>query len=175
MLQRLIRGFHKIAASRCMSVEGQIRLSHQRDVPGQPYAFEVDFFDGDLSGSFFIGVDGIGEEEHIRIPYALGTPSPLDFTKTLLQTEFKQSQEVPEGTRMAGAGQAFTRVVVVAKTGFRNLGRVFSQRGICYILGLAPLLNSAIDAAVICLTRSHFSLKYNGCASCVHFCPFRQC
>ena len=74
MLQRLIRGFHKIAASRCMSVEGRIKLSHQRDVPGQPYAFEVDFFDGDLSGSFFIGVDGIGEEAHIRIPYALGTP-----------------------------------------------------------------------------------------------------
>ena len=57
-----------------MSVEGQIRLSHQRDVPGQPYAFEVDFFDGDLSGSFFIGVDGIGQEAHIRIPNALGTP-----------------------------------------------------------------------------------------------------
>ena len=74
MLQRLIRGFHQIAANRCMSVEGRIRLSHHRDVPGQPYASEVDFFDGDPSGSFFIGVDGIGEEEHIRIPYALGTP-----------------------------------------------------------------------------------------------------
>ena len=112
-------------------------MSHQRDAPGQPYAFEVDFFDGDLSGSFFIGVDGIGEEEHIRIPYALGPP--LDFAKTLQQTEFKQSQQVSERTRMAGAGQALTCVVVVAKTGFRNLGRVFSQRGICYIFWAWPI------------------------------------
>ena len=74
MLQRLIRGFLKIVASRRTSVEDQIRFSLQRDVPGHPYVFEVNFFDGGLSRSVFIGMDGIGEEEHIRIPYALGTP-----------------------------------------------------------------------------------------------------
>ena len=110
-------------------------MSHQRDAPGQPYAFEVDFFDGDLSGSFFIGVDGIGEEEYIRIPYALGTP--LDFAKTLPQTEFKQSQQVSERTRMTGAGQALTCVVVVAKTGFRNLRRIFATRDMLHS-GLGP-------------------------------------
>ena len=74
MLQSLIRGFLKIVASRRTSVEGQIRFSLQRDVPGHPYVFEVNFFDGGLSRSVFIGMDGIGEGEHIRIPYALGTP-----------------------------------------------------------------------------------------------------
>ena len=74
-----VHGFLKIAASRRTSVEGEIRLSFQRDVPGQPYIFEVDFLDGELSGSFFIGMNGLGEEEHFRIPSAFGNAP--DFAK----------------------------------------------------------------------------------------------
>ena len=39
MPQRLIRDFPKIVASRCTSVEEQIRLSLQRDVTSQPYVY----------------------------------------------------------------------------------------------------------------------------------------
>ena len=74
MLQRLTRSFLKIVASRCTSVRGQIRLSLPGNVPVPPYRFEVDFFEGELSGLFFIGMDGLGEEEQFRIPYNLKDP-----------------------------------------------------------------------------------------------------
>ena len=67
MLQRLIRGLLKKIAIRCTSTEGQIRLSLQRDVPSQPYVFE-------LLGSFFVELDRLGKEEYFRIPYSLGQP-----------------------------------------------------------------------------------------------------
>ena len=62
--------------------------------------------------------------------------------------------------KMHTVGQAFTLVAIVAKAGFRNLGCAFSQRGICYIPSLAHLLISVNYDVVICLTHSHFSLKY---------------
>ena len=68
---------------------------------------------------------GLGEEEHFRIAYAFGDAP--DFAKILPRTEFKRLQEALERTRMAKVGQAFTLVVVVAKSEFRNLSCAFSQ------------------------------------------------
>ena len=109
MLQKLIRGLLKKIASRS-SVAGDIRLTLQRDGPGQPYIFEVQYFDGELLGSFFIGVDGLGEEEHFRIPYALG--ADIDFAKILPRPEFKLLKTALERTLIAEDGQAFSLVVI---------------------------------------------------------------
>ena len=119
---------------------------------------------------------GLGEEaeEYLRIPYAFGDAPK--FAKILPRTEFKRLQEALERTRRARVGQAFTLVVVVVtKSGFRTRRCASSQRGICYIQSLAHLLISASYTTVIRLTLSNFSLKYNECASCVNFYPFRQC
>ena len=129
MLQRLIRGLLKKIASRS-NVAGDIRLTLKRDGPGQPYIFEVQYFDGELLGSFFIGVDGLGEEEHFRIPYALG--ADIDFAKILPRPEFKLLKTALERTLIAEDGQAFSLVVIapelpnqdfeVAGIHFRNEG-----------------------------------------------------
>ena len=110
MLQRLIRGLLKKVASRCASVECQVRLSLQRDVPGQPYIFEVHFFDEELVGAFFIGVDGLGEEEHFRIPYSL--EDDIDFAKILPRSEFKLLKIALERTFVAEDGHSFSLVVI---------------------------------------------------------------
>ena len=81
-----------------------------KSIPGEPYIFEVDLFDDELLGSFFIGVDGLGEEEHFRIPYALG--DRIDFAKILKRNEFKQLQNALERTLVTEAGQAFSLVVI---------------------------------------------------------------
>ena len=109
MLQKLIRGLLKKIASRS-SVASDIRLTLQRDGPGQPYIFEVQYFDRELLGSFFIGVDGLGEEEHFRIPYALG--ADIDFAKILPRPEFKLLKTALERTLIAEDGQAFSLVVI---------------------------------------------------------------
>ena len=118
---------------------------------------------------------GLGEEEeeYLCIPYAFGDAPK--FAEILPRTEFKRLQEALERTRRARVGQAFTLVVVVTKSGFRTRRCASSQRGICYIQSLAHLLISASYTTVIRLTLSNFSLKYNECASCVNFYPFRQC
>ena len=109
MLQRLIRGLLKMIASRS-SVASDIRLTLQRDGPGQPYIFEVQYFDGELLGSFFIGVDGLGEEAHFRIPYAIG--DNIDFGKILPRSEFKLLKTALERIFVAEDGQAFSLVVI---------------------------------------------------------------
>ena len=109
MLQKLIRGLLKKIASRS-GVAGDIRLTLKRDGPGQPYIFEVQYFDRELLGSFFIGVDGLGEEEHFRIPYALG--ADIDFAKILPRPEFKLLKTALERTLIAEDGQAFSLVVI---------------------------------------------------------------
>ena len=121
---------------------------------------------------------GLGEEEkgeYLRIPYAFG--DALKFAKILPRTEFKRLQEALDRTRRARDDQAFTLVVVavVTKSGCRTRRCASSQRGICYIQSLAHLLVYASYATVIRLTFSNFSLKDNGCASCVNVYPFRQC
>ena len=120
---------------------------------------------------------GLGEEdeeEYLRIPYAFGDAP--NFAKILPRTEFKRLQEALDRTRRARVDQAFTLVVVVVtKSGFRTRRCASSQRGICYIQSLAHLLVCASYATVIRLTFSNFSLKDNGCASCVNVYPFRQC
>ena len=108
MLERLMRGSLRKIASRS-SVAGDIRLTLQRD-GGQDYIFEVDLFEGTLAGAFFIGVEGLGQEEHFRIPYALG--ADIDFTKILPRSEFKQLQIALERTLIAEDGQAFSLVVI---------------------------------------------------------------
>ena len=110
MLQRLIRGLLKKVGSRCTSGDAHIRVSLQKDATSEPYIFEVDLFDGEFLGSFFIGVDGLGEEEHFRVPYALG--DRIDFAKILKRIEFKQLQNALERTLVAEAGQAFSLVVI---------------------------------------------------------------
>ena len=110
MLQRLIRGLLKKIGSRCKSADAHIRVSLQRDAPNGKYIFEADFFDDELLASFFIGVDGLGEEEHFRLPYALG--DGIDFAKILKRNEFKQLQNALERTLVAEAGQAFSLVVI---------------------------------------------------------------
>ena len=110
MLQRLIRGLLKKIAIRCTSAEGQIRLSVRRDVPSQPYVFEMDYFDGELLGSFFVELDRLGGEEHFRIPYSLG--QSIEFAKILKRNEFKQLHNALERTLVAEAGQAFSLVVI---------------------------------------------------------------
>ena len=110
MLQRLIRGLLKKVGSRCTSAEGQIRLSLQRDVPNAKYIFEVEYFDEELFGSFFLDLDRLGEDEHFRIPYSLG--QPIEFAKILKRNEFKQLQNALERTLVAEAGQAFSLVVI---------------------------------------------------------------
>ena len=114
------------------------------------------------------------EEEYLRIPYAFGDAPK--FAKILPRTEFKRLQEALDRTRRARVDQAFTLVVVVVtKSGFRTRRCASSQRGICYIQSLAHLLVCASYATVIRPTFSNFSLKDNGCASCVNVYPFRQC
>ena len=118
-------------ARKCSSSHSGIcirrRINHG---PGQPYIFEVQYFDGELLGSFFIGVDGLGEEEHFRIPYALG--ADIDFAKILPRPEFKLLKTALERTLIAEDGQAFSLVVIapelpnqdfeVAGIHFRNEG-----------------------------------------------------
>ena len=121
-----------------------------------------------------LGEEEEDEEEYLRIPYAFGDAPK--FAKILPRTEFKRLQEALDRTRRARVDQAFTLVVVVVtKSGFRNRRCASSQRGICYIQSLAHLLVCASYATVIRLTFSNFSLKDNGCASCVNVYPFRQC
>ena len=110
MLQRLIRGLLKRVGRSCTSAEGQIRLSLQRDVPNAKYIFEVEYFDEELLGSFFVELDRLGEEEHFRIPYSLG--QSIEFAKILKRNEFKQLQNALERTLVAEAGQAFSLVVI---------------------------------------------------------------
>ena len=109
MVQKLIRGLLKKIASRS-SAAGDMRLTLQRDGPGQPYIFEVQYFDGELLGSFFIGADGLGQEEHFRIPYALG--ADIELAKILPRPEFKLLQIALERTLVAEDGQAFSLVVI---------------------------------------------------------------
>ena len=98
-------------ARKCSSSHSGIcirrRINHG---PCQPYIFEVQYFDGELLGSFFIGVDGLGEEEHFRIPYALG--ADIDFAKILPRPEFKLLKTALERTLIAEDGQAFSLVVI---------------------------------------------------------------
>ena len=122
-----------------------------------------------------LGEEEEDEEEYLRIPYAFGDAPK--FAKILPRTEFKRLQEALDRTRRARVDQAFTLVVVVVvtKSGFRTRRCASSQRGICYIQSSAHLLVYASYATVIRLTFSNFSLKDNGCASCVNVYPFRQC
>ena len=110
MLQRLIRGLLKRVGRSCTSGEGQIRLSLQRDVPNAKYIFEVEYFDEELLGSFFLDLDRLGEDEHFRIPYSLG--QPIEFAKVLKRNEFKQMQDALERTLINEDGQAFSLVVI---------------------------------------------------------------
>ena len=53
---------------------------------------------------------GLGDEEHFRIPYALG--ADIDFAKILPRPEFKLLKTALERTNIAEDGQAFSLVVI---------------------------------------------------------------
>ena len=55
-------------------------------------------------------MDGLGQEEHFRIPYALG--ADIDLAKILPRPEFKLLQIALERTLIAEDGQAFSLVVI---------------------------------------------------------------
>ena len=55
-------------------------------------------------------MDGLGQEEHFRIPYTIG--NNIDFGQILPRPEFKLLQIALERTLIAEDGQAFSLVVI---------------------------------------------------------------
>ena len=93
MLQRLIRSLLQVFASRRTDHDERIvRISLQtEDSSGAPrsrplYLFDLDFFNGNLEGTFFASLEQLGREEHFRFAYNLG--DPIDFENHMSSAYF---------------------------------------------------------------------------------------
>ena len=123
MLQRLIRALLRaVAAKRTGGDDGFLRVSLQREdsstfhngAPSsrQPYLFDVDYFDGNLQGSFFASLDEIGHEEHDHFHFAYNIGGAIDFEHVMTSANFGWLQRMLDRALIEGDGKPYSLVVV---------------------------------------------------------------
>ena len=118
LIQRLVRTLLQSVASKRTATDGFLRISLQRSVQPRsgpehsvrPYLFDIDLFDGHLTGSFFVRVEQLGLAHDFQIPYSIG--EPLDFRSILTPADFTHFRKSLERALIEGDGKSFSLVVV---------------------------------------------------------------
>ena len=123
MLQRMIRALlWAVAAKRTGGDDGFLRVSLQREDSStlhtgappsrQPYLFDVDYFDGNLQGSFFASLDEIGQEEHDHFNFAYKIGDAIDFERVMSSANFGWFKRRLDRALIDGDGKPYSLVVV---------------------------------------------------------------
>ena len=123
MLQRMIRGLLRaVAAKRTGGDDGFLRVSLQREDSStfhsgappsrQPYLFDVDYFDGNLQGSFFASLDEIGQEEHDHFNFAYKIGDAIDFERVMSSANFGWLKRMLDRALIEGECMPYSLVVV---------------------------------------------------------------
>ena len=123
MLQRMIRALLRaVAAKRTGGDDGFLRVSLQREDSStfhsgappsrQPYIFDVDYFDGNLQGSFFASLDEIGQEEHDHFNFAYKIGDAIDFERVMSSANFGWFKRRLDRALIDGDGKPYSLVVV---------------------------------------------------------------
>ena len=118
MIQRLIRSMIQALSF----PEGFLRISLQKEDSStvrsgappsrQPYLFDVDFFDGNLQGSFFASLDEIGQEEHDHFNFAYKIGDAIDFERVMSSANFGWFKRRLDRALIDGDGKPYSLVVV---------------------------------------------------------------
>jgi len=155
LIQRLVRTLLQSVASKRTATDGFLRISLQRSVQtrsgpersDRPYIFDIHFFDDQLTGSFFVRVEQLGDAHDFQIPYSIG--EPLDFRSILSPGDFTRFRKSLDRALIEGDGKAFSLVVVssdlrdndfeVADIRFRREGHgIFRARPLYLFLQAHP-------------------------------------
>ena len=122
MIQRLIRSLIQAFSVRRTDHEGFLRISLQKEDSStlhngappsrQPYLFDVDFFDGNLQGSFFASLDEIGQEEHDHFNFAYNVGDEIHFDRVMSSANFAWFKRRLDRALIDGDGKPYSLVIV---------------------------------------------------------------
>ena len=122
MLQRLIRALLQAVAAKRTGDDGFIRLSLQQEGSStvrrgappsrQPYLFDVDFFDGNLEGTFFARLEQLGRDEHDNFHFAYNAGDEIDFERVMSAANFGWLKRTLDRALSEGDGMPYSLVVV---------------------------------------------------------------
>ena len=122
MIQRLIRLLLQAFSARLTEHEGFMRISLQKEDSStfhdgappslQPYLFDVDYFDGNLEGTFFGSLDQIGHEEHDHLHFAYKIGDAIEFEHVMSSVNFGWLKRMLDRALIEGDGMPYSLVVV---------------------------------------------------------------
>ena len=122
MLQRLIRALLQAVAAKRTGDDGFVRISLQQEDSStfrsgappsrQPYLFDVDFFDGNLQGSFFASLEEIGHEENDHCDFEYNIGEVIDFEHEMTPVQFGRLKRMLDRALIDGDGKPFSLVIV---------------------------------------------------------------
>ena len=122
MLQRLIRALLQAVAAKRTGDDGFVRISLQQEDSStvrsgappsrQPYLFDVDFFDGNLQGSFFASLEEIGHEENDHFDFEYNVGEVIDFEHGMTRFQFGRLKRMLDRALIEGDGKPFSLVIV---------------------------------------------------------------
>ena len=118
MIQRLIR-----SVIEALSFPGGfLRISLQQEDSStvrsgappsrQPYLLDIDFFDGNLEGTFFGSLDQIGHDEHDHFHFAYNVGDEIHFDRVMSSAKFAWFKRRLDRALIDGDGKPYSLVVV---------------------------------------------------------------
>ena len=114
LIQRMIKSFLQGISAKRTSHEGLLRISLQRDIGrgryDQPYLFDMDFFDGQLQGSFFVNLQESEANPQFQLQYNIG--EPIDFAHLLSPPTFQRLKAMLDRALIEGDGTPHSLVVL---------------------------------------------------------------
>ena len=122
MIQRLIRSLIQAFSVRRTDHEGFLRISLQQEDSStvrsgappsrQPYLLDIDFFDGNLEGTFFSSLDQIGHEEHDHFHFSYHVGDEIHFERVMSSANFGWLKRMLDRALIEGDGMPYSLVVV---------------------------------------------------------------
>ena len=120
-----VRVIHRLVRSVIQALsfpEGFLRISLQKEDSStfhngappsrQPYLFDVDFFDGNLEGTFFASLEQLGREEHDNFHFAYNVGDEIDFERVMSAANFGWLKRMLDRALIAVDGMPYSLVVV---------------------------------------------------------------
>ena len=102
--------------------EGFLRISLQQEDSStvhsgappsrQPYLLDIDFFDGNLEGTFFASLEQLGREEHDNSHFAYNVGDEIDFERVMSSANFGWLKRMLDRALIEGDGMPYSLVVV---------------------------------------------------------------
>ena len=78
----------------------------------QPYLFDVEYFDGNLEGTFFAGLEQLGREEHDHFHFAYNVGDAIDFERVMSSGNFGRLKRMLDRALIESDGKPHSLIVV---------------------------------------------------------------